>query len=172
MKVTVENQKGLNKDLKVFIDKKTISSHMDEKYEEVKNKVTLKGLASENIEWAEAAQNISLIMRAFQIKAARGNIGANLPTNMYSGGPIRAGQPYIVGEGGPEMIIPSTAGQVMNAQRTLQMQQASLQKSIQGMGGGGSMGGTNQVINSSPSTVTNILTQDRFNSEIESLISA
>ena len=38
--------------------------------------------------------------------------------------------------------------------------------------GGGSMGGTNQVINSSPSTVTNILTQDRFNSEIESLISA
>ena len=43
MKVTVENKKGLNKDLKVFIDKKTISSHMDEKYEEVKNKVTLKG---------------------------------------------------------------------------------------------------------------------------------
>ena len=41
MKVTVENQKGLNKDLKVFIDKKTISSHMDEKYEEVKNGVSL-----------------------------------------------------------------------------------------------------------------------------------
>ena len=36
MKVTVENKKGLNKDLKVFIDKKTISSYMDEKYEEVK----------------------------------------------------------------------------------------------------------------------------------------
>ena len=43
MKVTVENKKGLNKDLKVFIDKKTISSYMDEKYEEVKNTVTLKG---------------------------------------------------------------------------------------------------------------------------------
>ncbi len=43
MKVTVENKKGLNKDLKVFIDKKTISSYMDEKYEEVKNSVTLKG---------------------------------------------------------------------------------------------------------------------------------
>ena len=37
MKVTVENKKGLNKDLKVFIDKKTISSYMIEKYEEVKN---------------------------------------------------------------------------------------------------------------------------------------
>ena len=43
MKVTVENIKGLNKDLKVFVDKKTISSYMDEKYEEVKNNVTLKG---------------------------------------------------------------------------------------------------------------------------------
>ena len=43
MKVTVENKKGLNKDLKVFIDKKTISTYMDEKYEDVKNSVTLKG---------------------------------------------------------------------------------------------------------------------------------
>tara|TARA_Y100001970_G_scaffold250493_1_gene322281 strand:+ start:55 stop:1464 length:1410 start_codon:yes stop_codon:yes gene_type:complete len=43
MKVTVENKKGLNKDLKVFIDKKTINSYMEEKYEEVKGSVTLKG---------------------------------------------------------------------------------------------------------------------------------
>ena len=43
MKVTVENKKGLNKDLKVFVDKKTITSYMEEKYEEVKNTVTLKG---------------------------------------------------------------------------------------------------------------------------------
>ena len=43
MKVTVENKKGLNKNLKVFIDKKTISSYMDEKYEEVKKKYCTKG---------------------------------------------------------------------------------------------------------------------------------
>ena len=43
MKVTIENKKGLNKDVKVFIDKKTMSSYMDEKYEEVKNNVNLKG---------------------------------------------------------------------------------------------------------------------------------
>ena len=43
MKVTVENKKGLNKDLKVFVDRKTMSSYMDKKYEEVKNNVTLKG---------------------------------------------------------------------------------------------------------------------------------
>ena len=43
MKVTVENKKGLNKDLKVFIDKETMNSYMDEKYEEIKGTVNLKG---------------------------------------------------------------------------------------------------------------------------------
>jgi len=43
MKVTVENIKGLNKDIKVFIDKKTMNAHMDEKYEEIKRTVNLKG---------------------------------------------------------------------------------------------------------------------------------
>jgi len=43
MKVTVENIKGLNKDIKVFIDKKTMNAHMDEKYEEIKKTVNLKG---------------------------------------------------------------------------------------------------------------------------------
>ena len=43
MKVTVENKKGLNKDLKIFIDKKTMNSYMDQKYEEIKSSVNLKG---------------------------------------------------------------------------------------------------------------------------------
>ena len=43
MKVTVENIKGLNKDIKVFIDKKTMSNYMDEKYEEIKGTFNLKG---------------------------------------------------------------------------------------------------------------------------------
>ena len=43
MKVTIENIKGLNKDIKVFIDKKTMNTHMDEKYEEIKNTINLKG---------------------------------------------------------------------------------------------------------------------------------
>ena len=37
MKVTVENKKGLNKDLKVFIDKKTISSQLDENIYTIKD---------------------------------------------------------------------------------------------------------------------------------------
>ena len=43
MKVTIENKKGLNKDLKVFIDKETMNSYMDKKYEEIKSTVNLKG---------------------------------------------------------------------------------------------------------------------------------
>ena len=43
MKVTIENKKGLNKDLKVFVDKKTMNSYLDEKYEEIKGSVNLKG---------------------------------------------------------------------------------------------------------------------------------
>ena len=43
MKVTVENKKGLNKDVKVFVDKKTMDSYMDQKYNEIKKTVNLKG---------------------------------------------------------------------------------------------------------------------------------
>ena len=43
MKVTVENKKGLNKDVKVFVDKKTINNYMDKKYDEIKGTVNLKG---------------------------------------------------------------------------------------------------------------------------------
>ena len=43
MKVTIENKKGLNKDLKVFVDKKTMNSYLEEKYEEIKGSVNLKG---------------------------------------------------------------------------------------------------------------------------------
>ena len=43
MKITIENKKGLEKDVKVFVDKKTISGYLEEKYEEIKKDVVLKG---------------------------------------------------------------------------------------------------------------------------------
>ena len=43
MKVTIENIKGLKKDIKVFIDKKTMNTYMDNRYEELKSTFTLKG---------------------------------------------------------------------------------------------------------------------------------
>jgi FKBP-type peptidyl-prolyl cis-trans isomerase (trigger factor) len=43
MKVTVENKKDLEKDIKVFIDKETISGYLDKKYQEIRKDVVLKG---------------------------------------------------------------------------------------------------------------------------------
>ena len=42
-KVTIQNKKGLNKDLKAFVDKKTMGTYLEKKYEEIKNQVVLKG---------------------------------------------------------------------------------------------------------------------------------
>ena len=43
MKITVENKKGLEKNLKILIDKKIISEELNSKYEELKKDVVLKG---------------------------------------------------------------------------------------------------------------------------------
>ncbi len=43
MKVTVENKKGLKKNIKILIDKKTITEELESKYEEIKKDVVLKG---------------------------------------------------------------------------------------------------------------------------------
>jgi len=56
---------------------------------------------------------------------------------MAKGGTFQKGQPMIVGELGPEMILPDQGGQVINAQRTQQMLQAGMQRGVGGAGGGG-----------------------------------
>ena len=43
MKITLENSKGLNKDFKISVDKTTMTSYMNEKYDEVKKNIVLKG---------------------------------------------------------------------------------------------------------------------------------
>jgi len=43
MKVTIKNKKGLDKDIKVFVEKNIMSKYIDEKYEEIKKNVVLKG---------------------------------------------------------------------------------------------------------------------------------
>ena len=43
MKVTIENKKGLEKNIKILIDRKTISGYLDARYEEIKKDVVLKG---------------------------------------------------------------------------------------------------------------------------------
>ena len=116
-----------------------------------------KGLASGEINFAEAISNLNLLQRALKRAgggsgsvADYGNVGEQLDGSNYGGGPMIAGGSYMVGEGGPEIVIPSATSHVLNAQRTLQMQQASLQKSLGAMGGGGA------VLNNMP--VSNIST--------------
>ena len=41
MKVTIENKKGLSKDLKVIVDKKTMDSYLEERYEEIRKILNL-----------------------------------------------------------------------------------------------------------------------------------
>ena len=43
MKVTIENKKGLGKDIKVIVDKKTMDTYLQERYEEIRKNYTLKG---------------------------------------------------------------------------------------------------------------------------------
>ena len=43
MKVTIENKKGLAKNIKIVVDKKTMDNYLEERYEEIKKNYTLKG---------------------------------------------------------------------------------------------------------------------------------
>jgi hypothetical protein len=68
---------------------------------------------------------------------------------LATGGALNAGQPTMVGELGPELIMPSSGGHVMNAQRTAQIQSAGLQR------GAGAGGGGPAVVNAPVNTVNN-----------------
>jgi len=42
-------------------------------------------------------------------------------TERAAGGPVYAGRPYMVGEGGPELFVPRQTGDIVNHQRTQQI---------------------------------------------------
>lgn len=46
------------------------------------------------------------------------------------GGPVKKGQPYVVGERGPELIVPSQDGMVMNANKTNQLLSAGMEGEV------------------------------------------
>ena len=72
-----------------------------------------------------------------------------MPQQKQAGGSIKGGQPYLVGEQGPELILPSGSGQVIPHMRTQQMIQASIQKSIDAVTSGGGGGGVSNSGNTS-----------------------
>lgn len=61
---------------------------------------------------------------------------ANFPDAKALGGPVNANTPYLVGEQGPELFVPSGYGRIMDAFST---SKALLSNAGGGMGGGGSM---------------------------------
>ena len=64
---------------------------------------------------AEYGDKISQIVPEVNIDA-----GTNLPPveARKMGGPIKAGRPYLVGETGPELVVPNIGGQVITSERT------------------------------------------------------
>ena len=61
---------------------------------------------------AQAADEININTRDAKRDANRSNFGL-IPEGRAKGGPITSGQPYLVGEKGPEMIVPNSSGQVI-----------------------------------------------------------
>lgn len=75
----------------------------------------------------------------------RGDEYNRLFTGRASGGMVAGGSPYLVGERGPELIVPRTQGLVLNnsvSSRLMSM-----------MSGGGSVGGNNVIINVNNPTI-------------------
>lgn len=73
----------------------------------------------------------SFVEKIGAVAGAIGKIGGIVPDFRAAGGAVAAGMPYIVGERGPELMIPTSAGRILS------------NSALRGMGGGaaGSMGG-------------------------------
>jgi len=67
---------------------------------------------TDSFQRAQAADDINISTQQFKKDANRPNFGL-IPEGREKGGPITSGQPYLVGEKGPEMIIPNSSGQVI-----------------------------------------------------------
>lgn len=65
-----------------------------------------------------------------------GGIGGSGFKGLATGGPVKAGQPYLVGEEGPELITPARDGYVHDAQKTARMLTAARSTSAAGAAAG------------------------------------
>ena len=79
----------------------------------------------------------------------------------------------MVGELGPELIMPSTGGVVMNAQRTEQMMEAGLRRAGGGAGGGATViNAPVTSVNNTSSNMTNTTTSFSHPSAILNAVNA
>lgn len=88
------------------------------------------------VEVTEAQRKIrELLGLSETLKGSLSGAGVRFPAGKATGGPVDAGTPYIVGEKGPELFVPSGYGRIMDAFST---SKALLTNAGGGMGAGGS----------------------------------
>jgi len=89
------------------------------------------------------------------------------------GGPFQSGRPMLVGELGPELILPNTGGMVLSAQRTAAIQEAGLRRGAMGQGGGATIVNAPVTsVNNSSSNMTNTTTSFSHPSPILATVNA
>ena len=84
---------------------------------------------------------------------------SNLFEPQYKGGRVGQGQSILVGEMGPELMIPRTDAQIFSARRSEEMIMAALQRGISGGGEGGSTIITSDNSVRSNSSTTNVVNE-------------
>ena len=95
------------------------------------------------------------------VEELRAVTAAGVPAQMQHGGAFSGLSPFIAGENGrPELILPTGPGQVINGQRTAAMQNAALQRRMDGMGGGDAQAiiAPTTVANTQSTNITNTST--------------
>ena len=127
----------------------------------------LSGVVTKVVEWFEQLFDIDIGKILTNAMGAIGEAGKKVlgwlgigdEDKAAMGGPVVGGKPYLVGEQGPEVIIPSGPGQVINAQRTAAMQDAMLRRSTSGVSVGGQpIIAPTTVANTNSTNITNTTT--------------
>ena len=78
---------------------------------------TVSGLITSTRSWADLLRNVVGLAAEFASYLAGGGQGGlrgflGFPSFRQYGGPVQSGRPYVVGERGPELFVPSSAGHI------------------------------------------------------------
>ena len=89
------------------------------------------------VEVTEAQRKIrELLGLSETLKGSLSGVGVRFPAGKAGGGPVDSGTPYIVGEKGPELFVPSGYGRIMDAFSTSKALLGNAGGSMNGGGGG------------------------------------
>lgn len=90
------------------------------------------------VEVTEAQRKIrELLGLSETLKGSLSGVGVRFPAGKATGGPVDAGTPYIVGEKGPELFVPSGYGRIIDAFSTSKALLSNTGAGMAGPAGGG-----------------------------------